>query len=194
MPLTSFSLSVYREDPAVTTEFDSPNALLASSPAPTSPLLQLDCRIYHAACITTRRALLRLNRAASVRLQRCSCRCLVTFDTYNLVHETNLVYKFSLCVYCFSLHVSGNYVPIIRRKYRTYETPGISHSIQMTVLYGCETWSLTLREERRLRMFEDRVLRRVFGPKRDEVTGEWRKLHKEELRDLYSLPNIVTSR
>ena len=57
------------------------------------------------------------------------------------------------------------------------------------VLYGCETWSLTLREERRLPVFENRVLRRVFGPKRDEVTGEWRKLHKEEFRDLYSLPN-----
>jgi hypothetical protein len=48
-----------------------------------------------------------------------------------------------------------------------------------------------LREERRLRVFENRVMRRVFGPKGDEVTGEWRKLHKEELRDLYSLPNIV---
>ena len=59
------------------------------------------------------------------------------------------------------------------------------------VLYGCETWSLTLREERRLRVFENRVLRRVFGPKRAEVTGEWRKLHNEELNDLYSLPNIV---
>jgi hypothetical protein len=52
------------------------------------------------------------------------------------------------------------------------------------LLYGCETWSLTLREERRLRVFENRVLWRVFGPKRDEVTGEWRKY-------LYSLPNIV---
>ena len=60
-----------------------------------------------------------------------------------------------------------------------------------TVLYGCETWSLTLREERRLRVFENRVLRRLFGPKRDKVTGEWRKLHNEELSDLYSLPNIV---
>jgi len=59
------------------------------------------------------------------------------------------------------------------------------------VLFGCETWSLTLREECRLRVFENRVLRRVFGPKRDEVTGEWRKLHNEELRDLYSLPNMV---
>jgi hypothetical protein len=63
--------------------------------------------------------------------------------------------------------------------------------ILFVVLYGCETWSLTLREERRLRVFENRVLRRVFGPRRDEVTGEWRKLHKEELNELYSLPNIV---
>ena len=59
------------------------------------------------------------------------------------------------------------------------------------VLYGCETWSLTLREERRLRVFENRVLRRVFGPKREEVTGERRKLHNEELSDLYALPNIM---
>jgi len=59
------------------------------------------------------------------------------------------------------------------------------------VLYGCETWSLILREERRLRVFENKVLRKVFGPKRDEVTDEWRKLHNEKLRDLYSLPNIV---
>src|SRR5215475_8100354 len=59
------------------------------------------------------------------------------------------------------------------------------------VFYGCETWSLTLREERRLSVFENRVLRRVFGPKTDEMTGEWRKLHNEELNDLYSLLNIV---
>jgi PAS domain-containing protein len=59
------------------------------------------------------------------------------------------------------------------------------------VLYGCETWSLTLREEHRLRVFENRVLRRIFGLKRDEVTGEWRKLHSEELHILYSSPNII---
>jgi len=52
-------------------------------------------------------------------------------------------------------------------------------------LYGCETWSLTLREELRLRVFKNRVLRRIFGPKRDEVTGEWRKVHNEEHNDLY---------
>jgi hypothetical protein len=59
------------------------------------------------------------------------------------------------------------------------------------VLYGCETWSLTLREEYKLRVFENSVLRRIFGPKRDEVTGEWRKLHNEELYNLYSSPDII---
>jgi hypothetical protein len=58
------------------------------------------------------------------------------------------------------------------------------------VLYGCESWSLTLREVHRLRVFENKVLRRIFGPKRDEVTGEWRKLHTEELYNLYSSPDI----
>ena len=64
-------------------------------------------------------------------------------------------------------------------------------NIMHFVLYGCETWSLTLREERRLRVFDNRVLRRIFEPKRDDVTWEWRKLHNEELNDMYSSPNIV---
>jgi hypothetical protein len=71
-------------------------------------------------------------------------------------------------------------------KIRIYKTIILS-----VVLYGCETWSLTLREEHKLRVFENRVLRRIFGPKRDEVTGEWRKLHNEELRDLYSSASII---
>jgi hypothetical protein len=69
---------------------------------------------------------------------------------------------------------------------RIYET------IILTVaLYRGDTCSLILREQHRLRVFENRVLRRIFGPKKDEVTGEWRKLHNEELRDLYSSPSII---
>jgi hypothetical protein len=59
------------------------------------------------------------------------------------------------------------------------------------VLYGCEAWSITLREEHTLRVFENRVLRKVFGPKTDEVTGKWRRLHNGELYELYSSPNIM---
>ena len=69
---------------------------------------------------------------------------------------------------------------IVIKVYRTAILP--------LVLNACETWSLTLREERRLRVFENRVLRRIFGPKRDQVTGEWRKLHNEELNDLHPHP------
>jgi len=80
-------------------------------------------------------------------------------------------------VYCIQQAKLQVSVPLNINIYRTTILP--------VVLYGCETWSLTLREERRLRVFENRVLRRVFGTKRDEVTGEWRKLHNEELNDLY---------
>jgi len=77
-------------------------------------------------------------------------------------------------------------VPIGFQKIKIYRT-----IILPFVLYGCETWSLSVRKEHRLRVFENRVLRRIFGPKRDEVTGKWRKLHNEELNDLYSSPSIV---
>jgi hypothetical protein len=69
------------------------------------------------------------------------------------------------------------------RKYKTI--------ILSMVLHGCETWSLTVREEHKLRVFENRVLRRIYGPKRDRVTGGWRKLHNEELHNLYSSPSII---
>jgi hypothetical protein len=75
---------------------------------------------------------------------------------------------------------------IIQSKiFKIYKTVILS-----VVLYGCETWSLTLREEHRLRVYENRVLRKIFGPKREE-DGSWRKLHNVELHDLYSSPNIV---
>jgi hypothetical protein len=81
----------------------------------------------------------------------------------------------------FCLHVS--YIKKLQIKiYKTVILP--------TVLYGCETWSLTLREEHRLRVSENRVLRKIFGPKR-EGDGSWRKLHNDELHSLYSSPNIV---
>jgi hypothetical protein len=71
-------------------------------------------------------------------------------------------------------------------KIRIYKT-----IILPVVLYGCETLSLTLREEHKLTMFENRVLRRIFGPRRDEVTGEWGKLYNEEVHELYSFPSII---
>jgi hypothetical protein len=67
----------------------------------------------------------------------------------------------------------------------------LNRIMERSVLYGCETWSLTLREEQRLRVFENRVLRRIYWPKRDEAAGEWRRLHNGELNDLYSSPNII---
>jgi hypothetical protein len=75
----------------------------------------------------------------------------------------------------FFLKATGNFMTVL------------SFIIVPFVLYGCETWSLTLSEEHRLRVFENRVLRRISGPKRVEITGEWRKLHNEELHILYSL-------
>jgi hypothetical protein len=73
-------------------------------------------------------------------------------------------------------------------KVRIYKT-----IILPVVLYGCEIWSLTVREEHKLRVFENRMFRRIFGPKRDGVTGGWRKLHNEELHNLYSSPSIITN-
>jgi hypothetical protein len=78
-------------------------------------------------------------------------------------------------------------LPISHKKLRVKIYRNVILSV---VLYGCETWSLALREEHRLRDFENKVLRRIFGPKRDE-DGSWRKLHNDELHDLYSSPNIV---
>jgi hypothetical protein len=80
-------------------------------------------------------------------------------------------------------------LPSINVKIKIYK-----NIILPVVLYGCETWSLTLRAEHRLRVFENMVVRRIFGPKKDEIIGIWRKLHNEELRNLYSSPNTSIMR
>ena len=88
--------------------------------------------------------------------------------------------------YLFEVSNAFHFTYVLFIYFKIYRT-----IILPVVLYGCETWSLSLMEERRRWVFENRVLRRIFGPRRDEVTGEWRKLHIEELNDLYCSPNIV---
>jgi hypothetical protein len=80
----------------------------------------------------------------------------------------------------------SSHLPSRNIKVKIYKT-----IILPVVLYGCETWSVTLSEEHRLRVFETRVLRRIFGPERDEVTGQWKKLHGGELHNFYSSPDII---
>jgi hypothetical protein len=98
----------------------------------------------------------------------------------SILHISFAVILLILCHYDSSPLLSKN------MKVRIYTT-----IILPVVLYACETWSLTVREERKLRVFENRVLRRLFGTKRDGVTGGWRKLHNEELHNLYSSPSII---
>jgi hypothetical protein len=81
--------------------------------------------------------------------------------------------------------VLSSYILYKNLKIKIYKT------IILPVLCGCETWSLTLREEQRLRVFDNRVLRRVFGPKREEVAGGWRSLHNEQFHNLYASPYII---
>jgi hypothetical protein len=102
----------------------------------------------------------------------------INIPTAVLIMRTRLK-GFDLQIFLSSSLLSKN---IKIKKRRTIILP--------VILYGYETWPFTLREEHRLRLFENRVLRRLFGPKRDEVTGEWRRLHNEELNDLYS-PNTI---
>ena len=102
---------------------------------------------------------------------------IVIFNTNTRAVRCDSLYSFTVYYYYYYYYYLSNFEDKEIQNYYNF----------ISFLYGCEIWSLTLREERRLRVFESRVLRRTFGPKRDEVTREWRKLHSEELSDLYLL-------
>jgi len=106
-----------------------------------------------------------------------------TLTNQNFIAEEIEVRK---CLLSFGAESFVFQVAIENLKIKIYRT-----IILPIVFYGCETWSLTLREERKLRVFENMVLRRIFEPRSDEVTGEWRRLHDEKPNDFYSSPNIV---
>jgi hypothetical protein len=111
----------------------------------------------------------------------------VTISIYNLIQQ-EIKRRLNSGNACYHLvqNLSSSHLLSKNVKNRIYRTIFFP-----VVLYGCETWSLTLWEEQKLRMFENRVLRRIFGPKRDEVMGRRRKLHNEELYDLYTSPSKI---
>jgi hypothetical protein len=119
-----------------------------------------------------------LNQTARIRTSGTS----ITLTDKNCTHEEikSRLNSGNVCYHSVQSLLSRNL------KVKIYKT-----IILQIVLYGCESWFLTLREEHRQRVFENRVLRRIFGPKGDEVTGEWRKLHSGELQNLYSSPDII---
>jgi hypothetical protein len=106
-------------------------------------------------------------------------------------NKNKIFFKFTFVLAAVPRHRSVHSLLSSRLLSRNLKVKIYKTTILPVVLYGCETWSVTLREVHRLRVFENRVLRGIFGTKRDEVTGEWRKLHRRELHNLYSSPDII---
>jgi hypothetical protein len=114
----------------------------------------------------------------------------ILMQTFNYYYTVVIFFFFALN-WTYTLHHSVQNLLSSQLLSKNLKTRIYTTIILPVVLYGCETWSLTLREAHRLGVFENRVLRTIFGPKRDEVTGDWRKLHNEELHDLYSSQSII---
>jgi hypothetical protein len=110
-----------------------------------------------------------------------------TVTNPNLIHEKikNRLYSDNACYHSVQ-NILSSYLMCKNVKIKTFKT-----IVLHVVLYGCETWSPILRKEYGLRVFENRVLRRIFGPKKDKMVGGWRKLHNEKLNNLYSSPSII---
>ena len=102
-------------------------------------------------------------------------------------HKTTKLNMRNACYYSLE-NILSSHLLSKKLKVKTYKT---IIGLLPVVLYGCETWSLTLREEHRLRVFQYKVLRKILGAKKDEITEEWRMLHKVELHEFYSSPNII---
>ena len=133
-----------------------------------------------------RRHIIKVDNSSSERVEEFKCLGTTLTNRNSIQEEFKSRLKSGNACYCSVQNLLSSSLLSKNLKIKIYRI-----IILPVILYGCETCSLTLREERRLRVLENRVLRRIFGPKRYEVTGKWRKLHNEELNDFYSSPNIV---
>jgi hypothetical protein len=158
--------------------------------------MQLSCRMFRqVVCLLHRHDEAVRNSETPVNFSQTT-RSIIAKEA---IFRTIMRHKISLKTLCWEWHYKfrecllpfGSESFVIPPAVQECKGQNIQNHNSISCLYGCETWSLTLREEHRLRVFENRILRRIFGRKRDEMTAEWRKLHTEELHNLYSSPDII---